>query len=256
MNTESIDKTDSTQDKWKIKVYKTAKSELPQTLGMETGVIPRFPSMMLLVGKSGSGKSNLLVNLTKDPDLMGSYFDEIYFISPTAAVDDLVEHLDLKPENLWSDLSQAVTNLEILLDNQAHDVERYGIAKTNKVLVLVDDAVADKHFIKSDILTKVAIHGRHNLISSIICTQSYTKVPRVIRLQASGLALFPSSQNEVKLLVEDYCPANHSKKSFEKVVKSATDEPYNFLFIQNHCRKMTDRYRKNLGFIINIKDTE
>jgi hypothetical protein len=241
-------------DNWDIKVYDTAKSNLPKTEGMKKGVIPCFPSMMLLVGKSGSGKSNLLVNLCKDPALMGDYFDEIYFISPTADVDDLVEHLKLKPENVWSDLKKAVGDLEILLDNQAHDIERYGIADTGKILVVVDDAIADKHFMKSDILTKLAIHGRHNLMSSIICTQSYTKVPRAIRLQASGLALFPSAQNEVKLLIDDYCPANCTKKDFEKVVKYATDEPYQFLFIQNHCKNMRERYRKNLGLIIDLKD--
>jgi energy-coupling factor transporter ATP-binding protein EcfA2 len=242
------------EDKWKIKVYDTAKNNLPMTEGMELGVIPKFPSMMLLVGKSGSGKSNLLVGLCKDPALMGNFYDEIYFISPTADVDDLVEHLKLKKENVWSDLDEAVKDLGILMDNQAHDVERYGIAKTPKVLVVVDDCIGNKAFMKSDILTKLAIHGRHNLMSSIICTQSYTKVPRAIRLQAAGLALFPSSQNEVKLLIEDYCPANHSKKSFEKIVKFATDEPHQFLFIQNHCKKMKERYRKNLGLIIDLKD--
>jgi hypothetical protein len=241
-------------DMWDIKVYETAKSSLPETKGMKLGVIPKFPSMMLLVGKSGSGKSNLLVNLCKDPALMGDFYDEIYFISPTAEVDDLVAHLKLKPENIWSDLEKAVGDLEILMDNQAHDIERYGIIKTDKVLVIVDDAVADKKFIKSDILTKLAIHGRHNLMSSIISTQSYTKVPRVIRLQAAGLALFPSAQNEVKLLVEDYCPANRSKTDFEKIVRFATDEPYQFLFIQNHCKNMSERYRKNLGLIIDLKD--
>tara|TARA_R110002126_G_scaffold66649_2_gene169316 strand:+ start:2441 stop:3190 length:750 start_codon:yes stop_codon:yes gene_type:complete len=249
-----MDSEQSSNDCWKIKVYETDKNELPQTSGMKSGVIPKFPSMMLLVGKSGSGKSNLLLNMVLDPALLGDYFDEIYFISPTADVDDLVEHLELKKENLWSDLDKAVGDLETLMDNQAHDVERYGITKTNKVLVLVDDAVANKAFIKSDILTKLAIHGRHNLISSIICTQSYTKVPRVIRLQAAGLALFPSSQGEVKLLIDDYCPANTTKKAFEKIVRYATDEPYQFLFIQNHCKKMCERYRKNLGLIIDIKE--
>jgi hypothetical protein len=246
---------ESTKDEWGIKVYDTAKNQLPQTKGMKLGIIPKFPSMMLLVGKSGSGKSNLLVNMVKDPDLLGQdFFSEIYFISPTAEMDDLTQVLSLKPENLWSDLEKAITNLEILLDNQAHDIERYGILGASKILVLIDDCVGNKLFIKSDILTKMSIHGRHNLISTVICTQSYTKVPRVIRLQAAGLAIFPSSQSEIKLLIEDYCPANYTKKAFEKVVRFATDEPFQFLFIQNHCKKMSERYRKNLGLIIDLNE--
>lgn len=246
---------DDTSDPWKIEYKETKKSSLPKTAGMTAGVIPNFPSMQLLVGKSGSGKSNLMVNMLTNKKLMAEFYDEIYLISPTAEADDLVQHLKLKPENIWSDLSQAAVDLETLLDNQKFDIEEKGIeeiGKTQKILIICDDCVGNKNFIKSDVLTKLAIHGRHNLCSSIICTQSYTKVPRVIRLQAQGLALFPSSQNECRLLCEDYCPPHKSKKDFNKIIDYATDEPFSFLYIQNHCADVKDRYRKKLGNIINI----
>lgn len=241
---------------WDIIKYETKKNALPKSSGMEAGVIPNFPNMQLYVGKSGSGKSNLLCNMVMEKSLMGDFFDEVYLISPTANTDDLVDHLKLKPENIWSDLNQAVIDLETLLDNQEFEIEQNGIeatAKNNKVLVICDDCIGNKAFVKSDILTKLAIHGRHNLISSIICTQSYTKVPRVIRLQAQGLALFPSSQDEVKLLCEDYCPAGNSKKQFNKIIAFATDELYSFLYIQNHCKNPKERFRKKLGSIIEIE---
>jgi hypothetical protein len=244
------------KDPWAITVYETAKNDLPQTIGMEAGIVPKFPSMQLLVGKSGSGKSILLVSMVKDPKIMGNFFDEIYFISPTAKADDLVEHLKLKPENVWDDLTKAVKDLETLMDNQAYEIEQKGIeecGKTCKVLVICDDCVGNKAMMKSDILTKMAIHGRHNLISSIICTQSYTKVPRVIRLQAQGLALFPSSQDEVKLLCSDYCPPHCNKKQFGRMIDFATDVPFSFMFVQNHCKDIKDRFRKRLGEIINIE---
>ena len=243
------------QDPWSVKVYKTAKNDLKQTLGMKNDVIPKFPSSQLLVGRSGSGKSMLLVSMCKDSNLMGDFFDEIYLISPTAKIDDLVEHLELKPENVWDDLKQAVVDLEMLMDNQAYDIENSSIsevAKTQKILVICDDCVGNKHFMKSDILTKLAIHGRHNLISSVICSQSYTKVPRVIRMQVSGLALFPSNLNEVRLINEDYCPPRMSKKDFEHIINFATDNTHSFLYINNHCKKICDRYRKTLGEIITI----
>ena len=239
-------------DPWKIEVYKTAKNELPQSVGMEIGVLPKFPSMQLLVGKSGSGKSNLLVDFLKKESLMAGFFDEVYFVSPTAATDDLVELLSLAPDHVWDDIPQAVLDLTVLMDNQAYDIETKGILKSKKVLVVFDDCVGNKAIMKSEILTKIAIHGRHSLMSSIICTQSYTKVPRVIRLQAQGLALFPSSQNEVKLLCDDYCPPHTSKKEFIKIIEFATDEPFSFMYIQNHCQNVKDRFRKRLGEIIDF----
>ena len=242
-------------DPWEIKCHETAKNKLPQTAGMDAGVLPKYPSMQLFVGKSGSGKSNLLIEMLTNPKLMADFFDDIYLISPTAKSDDLVDHLKLAPDHIWSDIPQAVKDLEILLDNQTYDIECSGIeacAKKGKVLLVFDDCVGNKAMMKSEVLTKIAIHGRHALISSIICTQSYTKVPRVIRLQAQGLALFPSSQNEVELLCSDYCPPHTTKKAFTKIIDFATDEPYSFLYIQNHCKEINQRYRKKLGNIIEI----
>ena len=241
-----------TNDPWAIKAFTTDKNELPLTAGMKAGVIPKFPSLQLLVGRSGSGKSNLLLNLVTNPKLMGSFFDDVYLISPTAKSDDLVKHLKLEPDHIWDNLEEAVTNLHTLLDNQSYDIETNGILKTSKVLVICDDCVGTKQFMKSDVLTKVAIHGRHNLVSSIILTQSYTKVPRVIRLQSQGIALFPSSEAEVKLLNEDFCPPGCTRKRFKQIVGFATDEPYSFLFIQNHHKVIKERYRKKLSDIITI----
>lgn len=240
---------------WDIVPFKTLKNDLPKTEGMECGVICKFPSMQLFVGQSNSGKSTLLCNMCVNPKLMGEFFDKIYLISPTAKIDDLVEHLELDPDNTWDDLPKAAIDLETLLDNQAFDIEEEGIdavAKDRKTLVICDDCVGNKQFMKSDVLTKLAIHGRHNLVSSIICTQSYTKVPRAIRIQAQGLALFPSNQNEVKLINEDYCPSGCSHKEFKRIIDFATDELYSFLYINNHCKDPKNKFRKKLGDIIEI----
>lgn len=238
---------------WKIKKFDTAKSKLPMTFGMENGVVPRFPSMQLLVGKSGSGKSNLLLNMMDNPHIMGDFFDEVYFISPTAKADDLVKHLDLPDDRVWDDLDMAAKNLAVLLDNQAYDIEKDGIDKAKKVMVICDDCIGDKDFIKAGVLLKMAIHGRHNLVSSIICTQSYTKVQRAIRLQAQGLALFNgSSLDEVKLVCDDYCPGGYTKKQFQAIVEFATRDPYDFLYINGHVKNIKERFRKNLSEIIVI----
>jgi hypothetical protein len=244
-------KMEQTDNPWQIKKYETAKHDLPLTFGMENEVIPRFPCMQLLCGKSGSGKSNFLLNLMKNKDLMGEFFDEIFLISPTAKADDLVKHLELDEGHVWDDLDKAVGDLAILLDNQAYDIETKGIKETNKILVICDDCVGDKKFMKADPLLKLAIHGRHNLVSSIICTQSYTKCPRAIRLQAQGLAIFNgSSLDEVKLIAEDYCPSGYTKKDFMKIVGFATEKPYDFLWINGHVKDMKQRFRKNLSEII------
>ena len=83
-----------------VKKIKTAKSSLPQTAFMDAEIINKYPSLTLVVGKSGSGKSNVLVHMLTKEQFMGSFFDEIYLFSPTAKSDDLVEHLHLKDSNI------------------------------------------------------------------------------------------------------------------------------------------------------------
>jgi energy-coupling factor transporter ATP-binding protein EcfA2 len=239
-----------------VKKIKTAKSNLPQTQFMEAEVINKFPSLTLIVGKSGSGKSNVLVHMLTKPQFMGEFFDEIFLFSPTAKSDDLVEHLKLADENIIDKLDYtAVETLSNIIDKQDKKIKDRGIksvAKDSKVLIICDDCISEKVFIKSDILSRLVTAGRHSLISTIILSQSYTKVPRVIRLQSQGLILFPSSNDELDLLNQDICPANTSKKEFLGLIKYATREPYSFIFVNHHVKNPADKFRMNFDKIISI----
>lgn len=237
-----------------ITKLETKKSNLPQTMYMDLEIINKFPSMLLCVGKSGSGKSNVIANMMMKKEFLGKFFDQVYLFSPTAKSDDLVEHLKLKKENIVDKLDKsAIVKLNKIVDDNTEKIKKNGIASTarnSKILIICDDCISHKLFIKSDILIMLATAGRHALISTIICTQSYTKVPRVIRLQAQGLIIFPSSNDEIELLADDLTPPNVSKKHFIEMIKYATDEPYSFLFVNHHVKNQRDKFRKNFNEII------
>jgi len=238
----------------KITPLKTKKSDLPQSPFMEADIINRFPSLTLCIGKSGSGKSNVMANMLTKKEFMKDFFDDIYLFSPTAKSDDIVEHLKLKDNHIIENLDEtAITKLNKIVDDNIEKIKKQGIstvASKSKILIICDDCISEKVFIKSNILSKLATAGRHALISTVICSQSYTKIPRVIRLQAQGMIIFPSSNDELDLLCEDLCPPGMGKKSFLELIKFATDERYSFLFVNHHAKNPKEKFRKNFDEII------
>ncbi len=237
----------------KVIPIKSNKSDLPQTKFMKSGVINKFPSMLLNVGRSGSGKSSVVAFLLDKPKFMGDFFDKIFIFSPTAELDDITAALRIPKKRQFTEPEEA--DLDKILEDQKklikiHGVEKVG--KASKVLIIFEDIISNKRFLESKAMLKLATMGRHFLISSIINTQSFTKVPRGIRLQANGLILFPSNQNEVALVAEDLCPPHHSKKDFLKLIEHATNGRHDFLFC-NMFEPAEDRFRKNFDTILNIE---
>ena len=115
-----------------IKPIETKKTTLPQRALMKKGVLMKHPTFTYIVGRTGSGKSNLIINLLTRKDFYGpkkeggkGYFNEVHVWSPTCKTDDLYEHLELKDENLHDDLDPK--QLEEFFESKKEDVEKKGI---------------------------------------------------------------------------------------------------------------------------------
>jgi hypothetical protein len=248
-------------DLLKILVYKTNKADIKRRPLQEQNIIPSHPFRLLMNGRSGSGKSMTLINLMDRPCFYGrtnknnkksGYFDLTFLFSPTAeGGDDLVEHLDLDANRIITDQDLFLPQLEHILKVQKGIIEKNGLLKSPKILLIFDDCQSAQKFISSSEFLKIFIAGRHYNISTIACGQSWTKFPRAVRLQASNIILFPSSGSEVDLLCDEFTPPNKSKSDMRRLVAHATADPFNFLHINNQV-PIKDRYRKNLDTIISI----
>lgn len=245
----------------KIIPFETNKSKIKLRKLQEMNILPAHPFRLLLVGRSGSGKSMNLVNLMTRPHMYGRldpkdpkthFFDLIFLFSPTAeGGDDLADHLDLPINRIITEEKQFYPVLEHILKTQKDIIERKDLLKSPKICLIFDDCQSAEKFLRSENFTKIFIAGRHYNISVICCGQSWTKFNRVTRLNSSNIMLYPSSGSEVDLLTDEYTPVNSNKKDFKKLVQHATSEPYSFLHINNQV-KMKDRYRKNLDTILSI----
>ena len=151
--------------------------------------IPDHPYRILIIGGSGSGKTNTLLNLIENhPDI-----DKIYLY-----VKDLYEskyqYLINKRESVGiSHLNDSKAFIEY--SNDMHKVYKNigkdNPNKENKVIIVFDDMIADMISNKklNSIVTDLFIRCRKLNISLVFITQSYFKVLRMLEIIAHTFSL-------------------------------------------------------------------
>ena len=144
--------------------------------------IPDHPYRILIIGGSGSGKTNLLLNLIENqPDIDKIY---LYAKDPYEAKYQYLINIREKVGIDHHDDPRAY----IEYSNDMHDVykniDEYNPDKENKILIVFDDMIADMIHNKklNSIVTELFIRDRKLNISLVFITQSYFKVPKDVRL--------------------------------------------------------------------------
>lgn len=237
--------------------YPTNKHKIKQRPNMESHIIPTHPSSVILNGKSGQGKTNLLVNLMTRPEFYGKingkhYYDIIFLFSPTAdGGDDLVKFLDIPEKRIFSHFSNETLD-DIIAKQKKLVEEKNDLTKTPKICMIFEDIQSDKKFMNSKSFLKCFIMCRHYNMSTFLLSQSFTKTPRACRLQCNNVLFFAGSKSEHKLIVEEFCPPRMSKNEFSDLVDYATEGDHDFLHI-NMREPPKTRFRKNLDQILELQ---
>ena len=140
---------------------------------------------MLIVGGSGSGKTNALLNLINNqPDI-----DKICLYAKDP-YEKKYQYLINKREkvglNHFNDHKAFIDYLNDMQDVYKN-IEDYNPGKKRKVLIIFDDMIADMINNKklNPIVTELFIRGRKLNISIVFITQSYFKVPKDVRLNST-----------------------------------------------------------------------
>lgn len=246
----------------RVRPLKTNKSKIKINDYMKNHQIPKHPSSIMFCGKSGSGKTMLLLNLLSNSSMYGKYFDLIFLFSETAKSggDDLYkEHCGegsgchIAEDHMFKPDKEGLAQLDHIIKTQKEIIKKKGIENSPKILIIFDDIVHSRKFLASNQYLLLHIANRHLNISTFSLSQSYVKIPRSCRCQVSALAFFHGGTNTEKLrLSEEHTPSNWSEKEFLELVDYATKDKYSFLFINKHA-DMKKRYRKNLDTILELQ---
>ena len=209
--------------------------------------IPDWPYRILIIGGSGSGKTNALLNLiNSQPDISKIYF---YAKDPyEAKYQFLINKREKVGLNRFNDPKAFI---EYSNDKQDvyKNIDEYNTDKERKILIVFDDMIADMINNKklNSIVTELFIRGRKLNISLVFITQSYFKVPKDVRLNSTHFFIMKiPNKRELQQIALNHS-SDINSKDFIKIYKKYTAEPYSFLV--NDATLASDnplRFRKNL----------
>ena len=147
--------------------------------------MPNHPFRMLMIGGSGSGKTNILMNMI----VRYLDFDKIFIYT---------KHLDQDKykwlQNFFQSMEddpdiQAVADLPIaVFKTHIKDmIPLEKLDKTKKNLIIFDDMLLEKD---QRPMIECYIRGRHANASVIYLSQSYFSTPKDIRLNCTSFIIF------------------------------------------------------------------
>ena len=209
--------------------------------------IPDHPYRILIIGGSGSGKTNALLNLINNqPDI-----DKIYLYAKDP-YEDKYQLLINKRESIGL---KYFNNPKAFIEysNDMYDIYKnindYNLDKENKILTVFDNMIADmiNNKKQNSIVTELFIRDRTLNISLVFITQSYFKVPKDVRLNTTHFFILKiPTERELQQIAK-----NHSSdidfKDFVRIYKKCMDKPFSFL-VSDTTFASNDplRFRKNL----------
>ena len=191
--------------------------------------IPDHTYRLLIIGDSGSGKTNALSNLINNQPDIGKIY--LYATDPYEAKYQFL--INKRKSAGLKHFNDPKAFIEYSNDMQDiyKIIEEYNISKKRKILIVFDDMIADMINNKkiSLILTELFIRGRKLDISLVFVTQSYFKVLRDVRLNSrhSFITKIPNKR-ELQQTAQ-----SHSQyidfKDFIKIYRKYTAKLYSFL---------------------------
>ena len=202
----------------------------------------------LIIGGSGSGKTNALLNLIHNqPDI-----DKIYLYAKDPYEDKYQYFINKRERVGISHLNDPKAFIEY--SNDMHDVyeniDNYNPDKENKLLIVFHDMIADMINNKklNSIVTDPFIRCRKLNISLVFISQSYFKVPKDVRPNTTHIFVMKIPNRTEYQQIAISHSSDIDFKDFINIYEKCTDKPYSLLVIDTTLPSNSLlRFRKNLN---------
>ena len=196
----------------------------------------KIPFRMLIIGGSGSGKTQTLMNIIHN---MNDTFNEIYVITKNKQ-EPIYEYLEDKLGSKGVSVIEGIDN--------APDLDK-DINKKDQTLIVMDDLVLEAN---QRPLEEYFIRARKQNCSLIYISQSYYAVPKMIRKNLNYLIIKQlSSLQDLFRIMREYSLGDN-KVQLKKIYDNATtDNRQDFLLVDLDAPP-ENRFRKNFNDVYEI----
>lgn len=223
----------------------------------------------LLIGKSGCGKTTLLMNLLMRPGWLDynnlqvfgkSLFQPEYRVLKKAMEMNLPKERLLKVFEFQDRLEKNNISPDLFIEELARDLKEDEHCKvkckfwsnasdvpdpadmvaTDKNLMIFDDLQLEKQ----SKCEAYFVRGRHSNVDCLYLAQNYFNLPRqTIRENANFMCIFKQDSKNVNHLYNDHAAVDMPLDEFRRLCKYAWQDPHGFLVIDLSSGKNEGRYR-------------
>ncbi len=201
--------------------------------------LPQHPGRVCIIGGSGSGKTNLMINLLSKGWLE---YDKLILALKNPdqpAWNKFIEQVTEEITELGEPPEEFLTVISNIDDIPPIESLPGGDIQT---VLVIDDFVAESKLI-NDIIGKYWIRSRHKNVSAYYLSQSFYMTPRIVRLNSTYFILFGNIPlSELGRLYKEIAPGI-SRDEFVNYYYESTSAPRGFLFIDLLNPSIKKRFR-------------
>ena len=187
----------------------------------------------LFLGKSGSGKTSLLISFLKSKNAFRCVYNQIFVFMPPNSRSSLKDNFfekNLNEEQLFDELT--LQNLETV-----YELAQENAKENLKTLIIFDDVqkqLKDNQF--SKLLLHMVNNRRHARLSIWMACQTFNSIPRQVRQGITDLFIFKINKVEQENIINEIL--EYDKKQIDIINKNTFLKMHDFMYINTNSQRI------------------